>query len=141
MRLTILLLFCCITLMGCISSDKNSDDKSSYQNLVTLNFPQQQKEDSSVVYIDSVHIITRNKANSLMISGSFPDGCTQLKQAEHNIADNQLNLTLKAWRDSDKMCTQALTPFSFIYDKIDEGTLSAFSSVTINDRIYPIQQP
>lgn len=124
---------------GCASSEKNSSQKKEYPNLVTINPPsKEQKTEDSNIYVDSVEVISRNDTTALLISGSFPDGCTRLKHASHKLENDSLYITLHAWRDTDMMCTQILTSFSFVYDKIPEQILKDKSAVTVNNQSFPL---
>lgn len=138
MRLFSLFLIGIIFAAGCASSEKNSDAATSYPNLVELKQPQNEHEDSKV-YVDSVSVISVKQSPALLIQGSFPDGCTHLKVAEHTQGGESMGLTLKAWRDSESYCTQALTSFSFIYDGINPELVSNLTSIKINGRSYKIQ--
>lgn len=137
MRLSALLLLS-IFVTGCVSSEKNSENMASYQNLVEV-VPPEGNQEKSKVYIDSVEIVSHKNAKAFLIQGSFPDGCTKLKSARHSISEGTLAINLKAWRNPDSMCTQALTPFSFIYDKVAQENISGLSSVQVNGKNYSVQ--
>lgn len=109
------------------------------QNLVSLNPPGEQEAEKSTIYIDSVETITYENRRVLLISGSFPDACTHLSSASDTLIDGKIHITLKAWRETDRMCAQVLTSYSFIYSEITEDMLSDINSVTINERSYPIK--
>lgn len=138
MKLSALFLALTIFTAGCVSSEKNSDTMQSYPNLVEIVLPDGNQAESKV-YVDSVEHVTHKKSKALLVSGSFPDGCTKLKSASHKKSDDTISITLKAWRDPDSLCTQALTAFSFIYDKLDESDIEQLDSVSINSRSYQVQ--
>lgn len=138
MRMSALLLVLVIFITSCVSSEKNSENMPSYQNLVEVVTPKENQQESRV-YIDSVQAVNHEGNKALLIQGSFPDGCTKLKSASHSMNEGILSISLKAWRDPDSMCTQALTPFSFIYDEIDRENISGLSSVEVNGKSYSVQ--
>lgn len=109
---------------------------SDYQNLVTLQKPQDESHQPAKIYVDSVKQITADNHPALLISGSFPDGCTHLSNVSHQINNGKLILNFSAWRNTDKMCTQALTPFSFIYKQLEDEEVTSRSEVFINDTAY-----
>lgn len=139
MKYILLLLLSFLTVAGCSSSDNNRIDSQELSDIVTLNPPKDQSADSAVIYVDSAEIVTHNNSLALLISGDFPDGCTQLEKAEHKWLDDNLSLTVSAWRDPNLSCTQALTPFSFIYEQLSEQELTQLDTLLINDTVYSLQ--
>lgn len=124
---------------GCASSEKNDAHKKGYVNLVEVRAPEQQNHEDSKVYIDSVQFIDDNNRRVLLISGNFPDGCTHLGQASHTTHTGKVELSLSAWRDPDMMCTQALTPFSFIYDDLTKEDFKQQSTLLVNGTTYELK--
>lgn len=124
---------------GCAPSQQNEDPEELYQNLVTLNPPEDQssREDSQV-YLDSVDIISSQDRQSLVIHGSFPDGCTSLDSAEHSLHNDTLTVNLSAWRNPDLMCSQVLTQFTFIYNKLKDQEFINLSTVIVNGTTFNI---
>jgi len=139
MRSILLLLITTLIASACASSEKNSNREADIENLVSLNPPGDREQEESTIYIDSVETITYENSRALLISGSFPDACTHLSAASDTLIDGSLHITLEAWRESDRMCAQVLTSYSYIYSDIPVDVLSEISSVTINDRSYPIK--
>ena len=139
MRSILLLLITTLIASACASSEKNSNREADIENLVSLNPPGEREQEESTIYIDSVEAITYENSRALLISGSFPDACTHLSAASDTLIDGSLHITLEAWRESDRMCAQVLTSYSYIYSDIPVDVLSEISSVTINDRSYPIK--
>lgn len=109
---------------------------SDYPNLVSLQKAEGVPHESSKIYVDSVKQITANDHPALLISGSFPDACTHLRDVTHQIDGEKLTLTFSAWRNTNKMCAQVLTPFSFIYNQLDDEEITSRSEVFINDTVY-----
>ena len=139
MRSILLLLITTLAASACASSEKNSNRQADIENLVSLNPPGDREQEESTVYVDSVEAINYQNKRALLISGSFPDACTHLSTASDTLMNGSLHITLEAWRETDRMCAQVLTSFSFIYSGVSPEVLSDISSVTINDRSYPIK--
>lgn len=137
-----LFLFISVLIMcSCASSNKKNQQsgaKSSYPNLVKLEKPKKSAVKKGKVYIDSVKKVTKDSQKALLISGNFADGCTHLKSVTHRTKDDSLMLELSSWRDPEAMCTQALTPFSFIYEELSDTKLSNYSQVSIKDKTYSL---
>lgn len=136
----VLLLFSIITLIliaGCASSSNNEIHPDSFPDLVELQQPgPHSKHQPSKVYIDSVETASLNQQPVLIIHGTFPDGCTNLGNISHAVKNDTLHIDLKAWRDPQKMCTQVLTPFTYIYQNITEEELDSHSGATVNGSTY-----
>lgn len=136
MKLFYLSIALLVVVAACASSSKNGDEQKSYPNLVHLQEPGDIPNRPAKVYIDSVKQISTDDRPALLISGTFPDGCTNIREIHHKTTDSSLNLDIIAWRNPEQMCTQVLTPFSFIYDKLAEKEIIDRSSVVINDTEY-----
>lgn len=139
MRSFLFLLITTLAVSACASSEKNSNRQADFEDLVTLNPPDDAEQEESTFYIDSVETINYQNKRALLISGSFPDACTHLSTASDTLINGSLQVSLEAWRETDRMCAQVLTSFSFIYSEVSPEVLSDISSVTINDRSYPIK--
>ncbi len=140
MKFTSILLALTLAVAACSSSQPDSGPTAeNYPNLVQLRPPGTQKFVSSKVYIDSVNMISRGEQKALLISGNFPDGCTRLQNAGHNIDNDSLIISLTAWKPSDKMCTQAMVPFSFIYENVSKDQMQALPALSINKKNFKIQ--
>ncbi|SMO60910.1 hypothetical protein [Fodinibius sediminis] len=130
-----------ILLGGCASSEhkqQTDDGKPAYPDLVELKDPETTPHQNGKVYVDSVRQVTVKSREALLISGSLADGCTHLASIDHRIAGQTLIIELSAWRNADRMCTQALVPFSFIYDKLKPEELKEYSTATINGQKYSL---
>lgn len=125
-------------IIGCASSSQKSDTVESYDNLVTIREPGDEPHQQSKVYIDSVKKITDNDEPVLVVSGTFPDGCTKLQNVTHRTTGDSLYLDIMAWRNPNMMCSQVLTPFSYIYNNIPEKELTTHAKVTINGSSYSL---
>ena len=126
---------------SCASSskdDQQSNSQSEYPNLVELQTPKKSTVESGKAYVDSVKKVTNDSQTALLISGNFADGCTHLESVTHSTQNDSLALELSTWRDPDAMCTQALTPFSFIYDDMDGEELSNYSQISIKEKTYSL---
>lgn len=127
---------------GCASSENNKQQSdatdSSYPNLIELKKPGEKQHQQAKVYIDSVKQITTDSKKALLISGNLPDGCTHLESVSHHTEDHSLVLDVSTWRDTGAICTQALVPFSFIYEKPDAEEISTHSHATVNGKTYSL---
>lgn len=110
----------------------------SYKNLVTIQKPDDEPHKQSKVYIDSVKKATADNDPVLVVSGTFPDGCTKLQDVTHRTTNDSLYLDIKAWRNPEMMCSQVLTPFSYVYSKLSKKELSAHEKVFINGSSYSL---
>lgn len=134
-----LLAFTIITFLlaiGCASSSQNSNNPDSYENLVSIEQPDDEPNRPSKVYIDSVNTVTENNKETLLISGTFPDACTKISSVTHHTQNDSLHLDIEAWRNPDQMCSQVLTPFSYLYDQLSDEELDSYSQVIINNTAY-----
>ena len=136
MRFLYLLTAALILFTGCTSSSQNKTLQELPADLIKLQQPGDTPHQPSKVYVDSVTQVIVEQQPVLLISGTFPDACTKLKEATHATEGNTVSLDLKAWRNPDVMCAQVLTSFSFIYDKLSQDKLSSHSEVTINGTVY-----
>ncbi|MDZ7658878.1 hypothetical protein [Fodinibius sp.] len=127
-----------VLIIGCASSSQKGDTVESYENLVTIQEPDDEPHQQSKVYIDSVKKITDNDKPVLMVSGTFPDACTKLEQVTHRTSGDSLYLDIKAWRNPEMMCSQVLTPFSYIYSNITEKELSTHEKAIVNGSSYSL---
>lgn len=124
---------------ACSPSNNNYIDTRDVADLVSINEPEPSTNaDTATIYIDSVALANHNDQTVLLVSGDFPDGCTQLKEANHTWKNDIPSVQLKAWRDPDQMCTQALSSFSYIYENISEDELTELDSIFINDQSFTL---
>lgn len=123
---------------GCASSDQkqHNEAETSYPNLTELKEPGQNPHKEGTTYIDSVKEVTVDSKDALLIAGNLADGCTHLESVSHAIEGDTLTLHLSVWRDAEAMCTQALVPFSFIYEELDAKELARYSKATVNGKTY-----
>lgn len=125
---------------GCASSQEKNSIPEEYANLVEPNPPTDENAVESTLYVDSVEVIERDDRLSLLIMGNFPDGCTHISEAQHEAEDGNLALHIKAWRNPEQMCTQALVSFSFVYPKLPESRLQQAGTIQINGTEFPVTQ-
>lgn len=122
--------------IGCASSSKNNVDPESYENLTSIQKPGEKPFKQAKVYIDSVKMVWVNNHPALLINGTFPDGCTKLQEVTHRIHNDSLYLDMKAWRNPNMMCTQALTPFTYIYDQLSKKHYQSYNHININSTTF-----
>lgn len=120
---------------SCASSN-NGEQQTTYSNLVEIQAPGNQPHQPSKVYVDSLEQSTRDNEAVLVIHGTFPDGCTNFREVTHKIQNDSLHLEISAWRNPEMMCTQVLTPFTFIYNKLSPEEISSHSEVVINNSTF-----
>lgn len=122
------------------SSSEPEQQQPEYPNLISLNPPENQQVDSSKIYIDSVKLVDYNQEKALLISGNLSNGCTYLRDASHTMTADSLKLSLTAWKPADKMCTQALVPFSFLYKELPAQKLENHTEARVNQQAFKIEK-
>lgn len=123
-------------LASCASSNNEQINLDSVEHLVQLKSPGDEPSKTSRVYIDSVKLVTADDRLGLLIGGTFPDACTNLKNVTHHVRNDSLHMNFETWRNPNVMCAQVLTPFTYFYDKISDDELSSYSAVIINGSSY-----
>lgn len=93
--------------------------KDSLTNLIQIETPTTSNIVISNAYIHSVEKVKYNGKRVLLIKGDLPNGCSKLYHVYKSIDGNTLTLTLSTWKPQNQPCTQALQPFSFIYDGLN----------------------
>lgn len=127
-----------VLMIGCAKSESGNAQQTTYPNLTQLSPPDIQEYTDSKVYVDSVKVIDRDNQKALLIYGNLSNGCTRLHKASHSIENDFLQLTLTGWQPEGKMCSQALVPYSFIYEQVPQEQLERFETVNINGNSYSI---
>ncbi len=89
---------------------------------------QNQATTSATVFLESVDRIARPDTAFIIIRGNFSNGCSHLQNVTHSIENHVLRLNFEAWRPKDEMCTQVLTPFSYLYTAIPAEEIQALRS-------------
>lgn len=132
MRLLLIFISIAGLVIGCASSSKNSDKIDSLENLATIEQPDAEPNEAAKIYVDSLKTIQHNNSRALLIHGTFPDGCTKLRAVAHHIDGDSLYMDITGWRNPNMMCTQALKPFSYLYDAISEEELNMHKQIIVN---------
>ncbi len=78
-------------------------------------------------YIDTIQKVTFQGNQALLIKGNLPDGCSKLYESKATINDSTLTLHIKTWKPQHLDCTQALVPFSYLYQGL---SLFEFNSIS-----------
>jgi len=99
-----------------VTSTMKSITDDSLTNLHTIQSPNTTNIIIRQAYINSIEKVTYKDKKVLLIKGDLPDGCCQLYNVHKAIDGDTLSLSIKTWKQKDKICTQALKPFTFIYD-------------------------
>lgn len=131
--------------VACSSSEPEQENQDQNQqpafpNLIAVNQPGEQQAAPSKVYVDSVKWVDYEGKKALLITGNLPNGCTYIKEASHDTTGNTLRISLDAWKPADKMCTQALVPFSFVYDQLGQADAQAYTDVSVNDKALKLKK-
>ncbi|MEX0772744.1 MAG: hypothetical protein WEB89_06265 [Balneolales bacterium] len=116
-----------VIMAACASSKEskgNSDNGKLPESLlpedtITATSPPDENYNTGSVFVDSVSKMEHNGELLLKITGRLPDGCSKLYDVNYTINENELHLSLKSWRPSDVMCTQALVDFTYISEPTD----------------------
>jgi len=72
------------------------------------------------IYLNKVSRVVYKGRFGLLIDGSFPDGCSTLHTASADIESDVVKLTLSSRKGVNQMCTQALVPFVYFLDSVDD---------------------
>lgn len=134
------LLFIAFILTACASSPPVQHAR--FLNRLELSPPgNNQAAIPAALYIRSVQVVNWHRAKALLISGKLPNGCARLKKAVITGNNDSLHLKLRAWQPAEATCTQALVPFSFIFDQFPPQKLRQASVIQINNQRYKITRP
>lgn len=116
------------------------DDTARTANLVTLVSPQNTPYRTGGVYIDSVRKVVHNHKASLLIYGNLPSGCSNLLGIDHHAKGDTLHLHMTSWKPKDKMCTQQLVPFTYLYSTDMTITdLEKMQFCNVNGQMLPLK--
>lgn len=85
-------------------------------------------------YIHSMEKVKYKGKKVLLIRGSLPNGCSKLYHVKKAIDGETLTLTIETWRPKHKVCTQALKPFTFIYDGLGYFEYKSVTHYKINGK-------
>lgn len=96
-------------------------------NLKQIEHPTVEKIAVGQAYIDTIQKITFQGNPALLVKGNLPDGCSKLYESKAIIDDSTLTLLIKTWKPQHIACTQALVPFSYIYQGL---SLFEFNSIS-----------
>ncbi|HKJ33688.1 MAG TPA: hypothetical protein VKA34_17765 [Balneolales bacterium] len=86
-------------------------------------------------YITSMEKVKYNGKKVLLVRGHLPDGCSKLYHVTKSIDDQTLTLTINTWKPKHKVCTQALKPFTFIYDGLGYFEFKDITHYKINSTV------
>lgn len=131
---------------GCSSSESDNpknnqsqDKQPAFPNLISLKQPGQIETAPSKVYVDSARWIDYKGNKALLLSGNLPNGCTYIKEVTHTTTSDTLQISLHAWKPANKMCTQALVPFSYIYTRLSPDNLAPHAGFSVNGKSLSLQ--
>jgi len=113
-------------------------DISSIKNLVSIESPEGVAYQTGSVYIDSVKKVIHDDKSGLLIRGNLPSGCSKLLKINHTANADTLHLQLMSWKPKNKMCTQQLVPFTYLYyPDIPPGKLKNMQFCDVNGQTVP----
>jgi hypothetical protein len=72
------------------------------------------------VYLNKVSRVVFKGRFGLLVEGNFPDGCSTLHAASAVVESDVVQLTLSSRKGVNQMCTQALVPFVYFLDSVDD---------------------
>lgn len=86
--------------------------------------------------VDSIEVLIMESFPvqvSVVVHGSFPDGCTQTSNAEQeNLEGNTIELTIYTIRPADAECTQEVVPFEESFSLDVEGLSAGTYTIDVN---------
>lgn len=136
---TLSILILTLTLCGCSMYDDSLTER--FPNLVQVNPPGDLPYEESSVNIEKVDVVVLKNGKALHIQGQFPNPCTHLLRVEGELAGTTLALSFDSWQESNVMCAQSLTPFSYLYTELSEDQLATIEKVTIDGRDFYLMSP
>ncbi|MEX2397487.1 MAG: hypothetical protein WD491_10700, partial [Balneolales bacterium] len=102
--LAITLLFLLAIIVACGSSKENkaipentNDHNSVLSDTTDVTTPPDINYTTGNVYLDNVSKVKYDDSVHLKITGSLPDGCSKLYQADYSIQESVLHLDLMSW--------------------------------------------
>lgn len=93
------------------------------------------------LYIENIQIVELNSGKALHVQGNFPNACSHLLRVEGTLSDTTLELNLIGWQETEIMCAQYLTPFSYLYTELSGDQLQAIEKVISNGSEFYIMAP
>ena len=116
------------------------DDTTQIKDLVSLTSPGGSPYLTGGVYIDSVKKIIHHQQAALLIHGNLPSGCSSLLKIEHVANGDTLQLHMTSWKPKNKMCTQQLVPFSYLYiPNLTVNDLDKMQFCNVNGHMVPLK--
>ena len=116
------------------------DDTTQIKDLVSLASPGNSTYLTGGVYIDSVEKVIHHQQAALLIHGNLPSGCSSLLKVEHVATGDTLKLHMRSWKPKNKMCTQQLVPFAYLYiPNMTINDLDKMQFCNVNGQIVPLK--
>ena len=116
------------------------DDTTPIKDLISITSPGGSPYLTGGVYIDSVKKIIHQQQAALLIRGNLPSGCSSLLKVEHVAKGDTLQLHMTSWKPKNKMCTQQLVPFSYLYiPNMTVSDLDKMQFCNVNSQVVPLK--
>ncbi len=137
-----LMVFVVIAAVGCAAGA--GDGTPEPDRPVSSDEPQpqpQQDEDEGRVYLYSVAGVDEIEIRlmesfpvqvNVVARGNHPDGCTEIDEAQVQREGNLFRVTLTTRRPADRMCTEALVPYEYVFPLDVEGLRAGEYTVDVN---------
>ena len=93
---------------------------------------EQSEPTDNPTYIETVEVVERD-GHYAIVEGSYPDACSKTGDIVQEVEGNTLHLTITSTRPEDKVCAQALTPFTEEILLDTEGLDPGEYTVIVND--------
>lgn len=95
---------------------KAGSDTSEFAELESP--PDDMEVASATVYLESIERVQQPDTAFLVVKGNFANGCSHLQDVSHIIEDHTLTLDIEGWQPKNRLCTQVLTPFTYLYTRL-----------------------
>ena len=110
-------------------------DKDSLSNVISIVSPNTSDIVLHQAYLHSLEKVKINGKHVLLIRGDLPDACSKLYHVNKAIDGETLTLTISTWKPKNVNCTQALKPFTFIYDGLGYFEYKSVTHYKINGKL------
>jgi hypothetical protein len=80
------------------------------------------------VFVENVSRVLYKQQLGFLVSGTLPNTCSSLHSINTTVIDDIIVFELQSRQDPSVVCVQALQPFEFFYDQIDEDTFARVTS-------------
>jgi hypothetical protein len=96
MSVFLLLIFICLAFVACSSSEDEAESEVLCTDLAS---------------VDGVTVAQQSGGTYAVVSGFFPDACTQVSDVGQQVQEDRFEITICTASPPDMMCAQMITPF------------------------------